>query len=66
MSSTYGKHLTVKAVIVELLGGEMRRYWLLGVFLITCCTTTVVHSSHFRGAVIMVRPKFGGADKEVL
>lgn len=45
----------------------MRRLWLLGVFLVTfCATTTVVHSAHFRGAVIMVRPKLGGADKEVL
>lgn len=26
----------------------------------------VVYSSHFRGAVIMVKPKFGGAANEVL
>ena len=29
------------------------------------CTITVVDSAHFRGAVIMVRPKDGGAENEV-
>ena len=44
----------------------MGTFWLLGVSLVIFCTTaTVVHSAHFRGAVIMVRPKPGGVDKEV-
>lgn len=43
----------------------MRGLWLFSVFLIAFCTVTVVDSTHFRGAVIMVRPKFGGADEEV-
>ena len=33
--------------------------------LVLLCVTGDVHASHFRGAVIMVKPKPGGAAREV-
>ena len=45
----------------------MSKIWLSSVFLVhLLCTIAVVQSSHFRGAVTMVRPKDGGAETEVI
>ena len=43
----------------------MNKNWLVGVLLIHFYAVENVYSSHFRGAVIMVKPKLGGAAKEV-
>ena len=44
----------------------MCKFWLSSIFLVhLLCTIAVVQSSHFRGAVIMVRPKDGGEETEV-
>ena len=39
--------------------------WLAVTLLILLDATDNVYSAHFRGAVIMVKPKFGGAANEV-
>ena len=46
---------------------KMDKFWLSSVVwaFLLCNYITVVDSSHFRGAVVMVRPKVGGAAKEV-
>ena len=43
----------------------MYKHWLIGVMLIHLYAVENVFSSHFRGGVIMVKPKHGGAAKEV-
>ena len=40
--------------------------WFVVALLIILRVVTNVYSSHFRGAVIMVKPKPGGAAKEVI
>ena len=42
------------------------KHWLIVILLIVFHAAYDVYASHFRGAVIMVRPKPGGAVKEVL
>ena len=39
--------------------------WVMIILLMYMCTIDNVYASHFRGGVIMVRPKVGGAPKEV-
>ena len=39
--------------------------WIMVILLMHMCTIDNVYASHFRGGVIMVRPKVGGAAKEV-
>ena len=60
------KHSPQKSKQHRVKTGDMSKFWLSGAFLAHLfCTITVVHSSHFRGAVIMVRPKDGGEETEV-
>jgi len=44
----------------------MCKRWLIVVLLIFFCATANVNSNHFRGGVIMVRPRPGGEAKEVI
>jgi len=43
----------------------MYRRWSIVALLILFCATANVYSGHFRGGIIMVRPKPGGEAKEV-
>ena len=43
----------------------MYRRWIEIILLTFLYATDSAHASHFRGGVIMVRPKLGGAAKEV-
>ena len=43
----------------------MYKPWIMVIVLTYLYATDNVYASHFRGGVIMVRPKVGGAPKEV-
>ena len=42
----------------------MYKRWVIALLTLLCATATV-YAAHFRGAVIMVSPKHGGAANEV-
>ena len=43
----------------------MQKPWIMVIVLTYLYANDVVYASHFRGGVIMVKPKIGGAAKEV-
>ena len=43
----------------------MHKTWIMVILLTYLYATDNVYASHFRGGVIMVKPKVGGAAKEV-
>ena len=61
----YHVRLYTAAVVVTVIM-TMYKHWLMVILLILLHSTYDVYAAHFRGAVIMVRPKPGGREKEVL
>ena len=43
----------------------IHKTWIMVILLTYLYATDNVHAAHFRGGVIMVKPKVGGAAKEV-
>ena len=56
---------STRDTIVTTMMMMMYKPWIMVIVLTYLYATDIVYASHFRGGVIMVRPKVGGAAKEV-